>query len=189
MLKFGTIFLRPVDGHDLMWLVEQRNDPELRRYFRQAVPLSIEDQVDWFKTFDGKAYVSCELNSGFPVGYVSLSHINYVVRSAEFSVFVSKDKRGKGYGRDTMRAILKHAFEDLNLNKVYSEVFIDNPCLSNQFYDKLGFKREGLLRQAAYKDGKYLDSVFIGILRDEYFNSGDGLDRKETLSKPVGPVG
>ena len=90
-----------------------------------------------------------------------------------------------------MNALLSHAFNDLNLNRVYSEVFSDNPALANQFYDKLGFQREGLLRQNAYKEGKYIDCVVIGILKDEWTSRWNGLNRQETSSelKPLWTVG
>ena len=190
MRNLTNVVLKRVEEVDLGWLMEQRNNPELNQYFRQIKPINLSEQHEWYKAFIGLAYIV--LNRSFvPIGYVSLSHIDWVARHAEFGVFIVPSEQGKGYGKSAMEELLAHAFLDLNLNKVYSDVIANNPCIENGFYEKLGFKYEGQLRQQYLKGGKYLDSVFIGILKNEYLASGDGQYRQKALqeSSSVGPVG
>ena len=66
-----------------------------------------------------------------------------------------------------MRLILKHGFETLNLNRIFLRVYANNPRAIRS-YEKVGFVHEGTMRQSAYKDGQYIDVVFMSILRSEW---------------------
>ena len=77
------------------------------------------------------------------------------------------EERGHGYGTEAVRLLLDFAFKDLNLHRVYLRVFVTNEA-ALRVYEKVGFVREGVLREAAYIDGKYVDVAVLGILRDEH---------------------
>jgi len=76
---------------------------------------------------------------------------------------------GNGYGTDAMCLILRYAFAELNLRRVSLGVFAHNPRAIRS-YEKAGFRREGLVRSDCLRDGQRQDSVFMGILRDEWLN-------------------
>lgn len=102
------------------------------------------------------------------LGLVSLCDIDSLSRSCEFHIMIgNKDQRGKGMGTFAITEILRHAFDDLNLNRVELKVLPDNePALA--LYRKAGFKEEGLLRQYAFKNGEYRDTLIMSILREEW---------------------
>lgn len=152
---------------DLDWVRKERNRPECRDWFRQDHPITVEEQQKWFDTTDMKSFViseNCSL-----VGVVSLSHLDFSARKCEFSIMVVPEHRGKGYGRKALKDLLNHAFNDLNMRQVYSDVFDYNPALP--LYDAIGFKRYGTLPNWYYKNGKYINSVIISISKDDYLNS------------------
>ncbi|MDP6426232.1 MAG: GNAT family protein, partial [Dehalococcoidia bacterium] len=66
--------------------------------------------------------------------------------------------------------LLKHAFEQLNMNKISDET------LSKEVADFLiktvGFKMEGVRRRELYKNGKYVDLYLIGLLKEEFYKGG-----------------
>jgi RimJ/RimL family protein N-acetyltransferase len=74
---------------------------------------------------------------------------------------------GNGYGTDAMCLILRYAFTELNLRRVSLGVFAHNPRAIRS-YEKAGFRCEGLVRCDCRRDGQRWDSVFMGILRDEW---------------------
>ena len=78
-----------------------------------------------------------------------------------------RDYWGNGYGTDAMRLMLRFAFDELNLWRVSLGVFAYNPRAIRS-YEKAGFRREGLVRGDCRRDGQRWDSVFMGILRDEW---------------------
>ena len=66
-----------------------------------------------------------------------------------------------------LRTIMKYGFNDLNLNRIWCEVYSNNAAID--IYEKVGFVREGTLRQNVFKDGEYLDSTILSILKHEYY--------------------
>ena len=65
-----------------------------------------------------------------------------------------------------MRTLIKYGFEDLNLNRIWCEVYSNNDAID--VYRHIGFKDEGILRQTYFNEGKYWDSHLMGMLREEY---------------------
>jgi len=78
-----------------------------------------------------------------------------------------RDFWGKGYGTDAMRLILRYAFTELNLRRVSLAVH-DYNGRARRSYEKSGFRLEGVMRQDQLKEGKRSDSIFMGILREEW---------------------
>jgi diamine N-acetyltransferase len=153
--------IRPLEREDLEWVRLERNRPECRMWFRQDHLISKEEQEKWFATTDMKSFMV-----GDREGVVALSHLDLIARKCEFSIMITPENRCKGLGTIALRELLDHAFNDLNMNMVYSDVFEDNPAL--KLYDQLGFRRYGKLPNWYWKDGKYINSVVIAITKDEY---------------------
>jgi RimJ/RimL family protein N-acetyltransferase len=96
--------------------------------------------------------------------------INWKNRSAEVGIFIG-DKRywNQGYGRDAMVLMLRHAFYNLGLNRVSLRVYVTNPRAVH-CYEKAGFVLEGRMRQAQFKDGKFIDVLLMSALASEWQN-------------------
>ena len=75
-----------------------------------------------------------------------------------------KDCWGRGYGTDAIRALLRFAFREMNLNRVWLTTGENNPR-ALACYRKCGFREEGRLRQDRYLEGRYWDTILMGILR------------------------
>jgi len=102
------------------------------------------------------------------IGNMSLQSIDYVWGSAEFGVLIGdRTAWGKGYGKEAMRLILAHAFRSLNLHRVYCGTFDTNPGM-RRLAAYVGMREEGRRREAAFKDGRYVDIVEFGVLRSEF---------------------
>lgn len=78
-----------------------------------------------------------------------------------------RDYWGNGYGTDAMRVMLRFAFAELNLQRVSLGVYAYNPR-AQRSYEKAGFRHEGVVRGDCHRDGRHWDSVFMGILRDDW---------------------
>ena len=73
----------------------------------------------------------------------------------------------KGIATDSYMALLRYAFYELRLNRINGSVFKDNPA-SIRATEKVGFKQEGIQREAVYKDGKYHDIILLGVIKSDY---------------------
>lgn len=76
---------------------------------------------------------------------------------------------GKGYGTEAMQLILEYAFMELNLHRVSLDVFGYNPRAIHS-YEKVGFRREGQLKDVLLREGNRWDLIYMGILREEYLS-------------------
>jgi L-phenylalanine/L-methionine N-acetyltransferase len=79
-------------------------------------------------------------------------------------ISVADEWHGKGVGSALMRAGLDLADNWLNLTRLELEVYTDNDA-AIRLYEKFGFSHEGVLRQHAFRDGRYVDSAMMARLR------------------------
>jgi RimJ/RimL family protein N-acetyltransferase len=84
-----------------------------------------------------------------------------------------RDFWGRGYGTDMMRLALQYAFTELNVHRVSLGLFEYNPRALRS-YEKAGFRLEGRTRRDVLRGGERGDSLWMGILRDEWFAMQNG---------------
>jgi RimJ/RimL family protein N-acetyltransferase len=102
------------------------------------------------------------------IGFVAVHSIEWNNRSALLAIGIGEaDYRGKGYGADALQLILGYAFRELNLHRLGLDVISSNQA-AIRAYEKAGFRREGVMRQAVLRDGRRYHRVLMGILREEW---------------------
>lgn len=82
----------------------------------------------------------------------------------------------KGYGTDMMMLCQQYVFTELGMERLSLGLFEYNPRALRS-YEKCGFRLEGRTRQDARRDGKRYDSLWMGILRDEWLQIQNGGER------------
>ena len=109
-------------------------------------------------------------DSGRHIGNIALQKIDPVYRSAEFAILLgAKDLWGKGYAKEAGHILCDHGFFTLNLRRIHCGTFASNVAMQ-KLAEYLGMVLEGRRRQAAFKDGLWLDIVEYGVLQDEYLD-------------------
>jgi len=76
--------------------------------------------------------------------------------------------KGLGYGKEVMTALLKYAFEEININRFWLDVYPDN-AIGIKLYEGLGMHRDGVLRENYKSQRGYLDQIIYSMLKSEYF--------------------
>lgn len=111
------------------------------------------------------------------VGNIALQNIHPIYRSAEFSIMIGEKLYwGQGVGKEAGKLICDHGFKALNLHRIACGTFENNLAMKKlALY--LGMVKEGVRRQAAFKDGKFVDVIEYGVLRQEYEEHWSGLER------------
>ena len=170
--------LRPVERTDLPRFVEWFSDPEVRRYLDMYLPFSLAQEKRWFEQLLERVeqqevvMLTIETEECAHIGNISLFDINWKDRHAELGITIGdKDYWNQGYGSDAIQAMLRIAFADMNLHRVFLRVHADNFRAIN-CYAGVGFQREGTLRESVFRDGVYHDTHVMSILRSE-FNSNE----------------
>ena len=155
---------------DLEMLREWRMRPEITKYMNTEPQLTIEDQKRWFAKIskeEDSFYWILEVDD-IPVGLVSLVKWDKTNKIIHTGIYIAvKEKRSMSLLIDLTVNLNVFAFEKLKVNKVAKE-FLDINQDYIHFYERFGFKKEGVLRAAIYKNGKYHDLHLLGMLKDEW---------------------
>lgn len=101
------------------------------------------------------------------VGWCSLMGWNPDFRCATVGYCLDEPAWGQGYATEAMAALLAWAFETLDLNRIQAETDTRNAA-SGRVLEKLGFVREGTLRQNCIVNGEVSDSWIYGLLRQDW---------------------
>ncbi|PNS13747.1 hypothetical protein CAC42_3240 [Sphaceloma murrayae] len=105
-----------------------------------------------------------------PIGAVHLSNTNSTLshhRNTEIGIDILPEHQGKGYGGEAIRWVLDWAFRRTNMHKVKIQAFGWNEG-AVRLYERIGFKREGIMRDELWHDGQYWDSIVLGMLDREW---------------------
>ena len=103
------------------------------------------------------------------IGNCSFFREDNTNRSAEVGIIIGeKDYWGQGYGSEALQLLLKFGFEHRNYNSIYLRVYSFNERAIAS-YEKIGFKRQGIFREALIRGNKKHDVLYMDILADEYF--------------------
>ncbi len=79
--------------------------------------------------------------------------------------------RGQGYATEAIRALMDYGFSSLGLHRIHADTSTDN-LASCRIMERLGMRREGLLRGAVYEGGKWVDRYVYAMLADEWRDTG-----------------
>ena len=127
----------------------------------------------WIKTHRGmfrrkKAviYAITRSGTGKLVGAIGLE-LHMANERGELGYWVGRSYWNRGYATEAAEAMLMYGFTELGLKRIYAHHFKRNPS-SGRVMQKIGMKREGLLRQHFKKSDGFEDLIFYGILREEF---------------------
>lgn len=161
--------LRPPTAADAPFASTFANDEELRGWLSFYRPTGESEELDWLRSLRDEGdlvWLMEDAQSLQPFGFLSLV-VSHVPRVAELGLgILGTHRRGQGVGREAIGLAFDHAFHTLRLQRVFLNVFADNPAV--RLYESLGMKREGTLRRHAFKRGAYRDQLVMGILREEW---------------------
>ena len=170
----GTkVYLRPLEREDAPRLVPWINDAEVTRtlevFYR---PMNIQTELEFIENIYKSEHdivlgIAVKATDAL-IGATGLHRLDFKNRHTSFGIFIGeKAEWGKGYGTEVTTLMTGYAFETLNLNRVWLHVYEYNER-GIRAYEKVGFKREGVLRQDRYHEGRYWDTITMAILREEW---------------------
>lgn len=151
------------------------NDEELcktlqQHYFPNTLDLQLEFYEKNIANSGSKLQLGiCKIDDPKLLGIISLNNIDFINRKTEISAVIGEvEGRNINIFREACMLICDHAFNSLNMNKIYggsiSKELVDLMC---RF---LKGKREGIARSDIFKHGKYHDAHLYGILREEFYS-------------------
>ncbi len=164
MLEGKTVNLRVMEREDLGVLQEWDNTPE---FMGEYEPLRQETKTELEKTFDNlkdAQWFFVQKKDGTKIGYVA--HF-LAAGETELGYFVVPDERGKGYVSEAIEIMIDYLFLSRNIVRIQAKADPEN-IASWKALEKVGFKREGVLRKTFFCRGKWRDDCIYSILREEW---------------------
>ncbi|WP_440896653.1 GNAT family N-acetyltransferase [Amphibacillus sp. Q70] len=176
MYKDKNLIIRPIEKKDLsrLWeLIYQEEKPEWKKWDAPYFPHQtksyetfVSEQGDWIAS---KNYWVIEVD-GDVRGTVSYYWEHEPSRWLEIGIVLHEaESWGKGVGTRALNLWINHLFNQLPLVRVGLTTWSGNQRMI-RVAEKLGMQMEARIRKVRYYNGKYYDSIRMGILREEWEN-------------------
>lgn len=164
-MKLRELKVKDVDGM-LSWMHSKEAKEIFEKDFNKYTR---EDVLKFAKTKNTKNNINyaCVNDKDEYLGTVSLKNIDYDNLNAEYAISFIKEAQGTGAANFATKEILKIAFNELKLEKVYLCVLKTNKR-AIEFYKKNKLKKEGVFRNHLKRGNKYVDLLWFSILKEEF---------------------
>lgn len=160
------------DDVDAALDVVLRNREHLQTYMQwMTADYSIENAkkfiVEGIKNrLDRKTLGLVLLRDGKLIGSAGFNRFDWTARVCEIGYWIDRDEEGKGVITRACRAMISYAFDEIDMNRVEIRCSAEN-SKSAAIPERLGFKQEGLLRQAEVLNGRAHDFLIYGLLAED----------------------
>jgi [ribosomal protein S5]-alanine N-acetyltransferase len=163
-----NLYLRKLEDSDLNRTWEWLHRYDIYSKIGVQVPFTKEQQEQWFADLQNDkqkiVFAICRKVDHTHIGNVSLRMIDLHHRNAQLSIFIAdKAVRGKGLGSEALKLLEQYAFSNLGLHKIWCKTAVGYSDVLH-FYEKMGFRQEGLLRDHEIRDGVFVDKVLYAKL-------------------------
>ena len=170
VLMGARVYLRPLERNDaeliVVWLQNRELTWSLGDFFPATDARAVADGIErLYRSGHDLLLGVVHRDIDRLIGITELHHLDLDNRQASFGLLIGQT--GEGYGPEVAGLVLDYAFGPLALNRVWVQVDERN-TRGIRAYQKVGFRREGLLRESRYADGRYHNTLLMAVLRGEW---------------------
>ena len=174
IITTSRLVLRWISEDDVDSLYEIFSDPQVMRYW-SSVPLPNREAAAELQREIAEHNKSERMfkwglalrDSNSVIGTTTLFNLSLDNGRAEIGYALGRAHWGKGYMNEALKALVQHAFEVMELRRLEADVDPRNAA-SIRTLERLGFQREGFLRERWHVNGEIQDALFYGLLRREW---------------------
>lgn len=170
-IETQNLVIRPSVWEDTEVFYEWELRPEVTQFFSIRENQTKEDVLRKYIADDDNPkamqFTICLKPEEKPIGRIVLADIEEEWKAEIWRIYIADTSlRGKGLGKEAMKAMMSFCFEELRLKRLYLDHYTGNPA--SYLYLSLGFQYEGVLRQNCRKNGVLYDVHLMSMLADEY---------------------
>lgn len=173
-IRTARLLVRAVAESDLADLLEVNGDDEVTRYLPYSTWRCHDDAVAWLGRVQGlcatgtaRQLVVERQSDGRVIGTVLVFHFDEPSARAEIGYVVGRACWRRGYAREALQAVCRHAFTEIGIRRIEAEARPDNVA-SNELLLSLGFTHEGRLRRRWVAKDEAYDTNIYGCLAGEW---------------------
>ena len=165
------VYLRAFESDDYKQTILWRKDDQIwdmlggTKYFvsKAYEKKWVENAI--FNSKDVRLAV-CLCENDKHIGNVYMTDINEINRSCVSHVLIGeKNYWGQGYAREALMQAVDYMFNERNMHRIQANILVSNPA-SMKMHEKCGYKVEGILKEAVYKNGKYQDQAVLALIKE-----------------------
>jgi len=173
-INTNRLTLRSITSDDVNDFFTVYSNPEVMRYWstlpllnREAAAKQISEIDEGFKRHELLKWGIALRDGDTLIGSVTLFHPDFTHRRAEIGYAIGRAYWGKGYMNETLTAVINYAFDVLEFHRIEADVDPRNAA-SIRALERLGFQREGYLRERWQVGGEIQDALLYGLLRPDW---------------------
>ena len=186
-LETVRLILRPYRMSDAVDVARHLKDRAVTRYTYIPHPYTIDDYRQFLRRIRSPkrrahnvVFAIVDKSAGKVIGAVGVHGIDETKRSTEIGYWLAKPYWGKGIVVEALNRIVEYLFRERKLLRVFAHVWHPN-AKSARVLEKAGFTHEGRLRRDIKRNGRWMDVLLFGLLREEWAKM-----QKTRRSKPSG---
>jgi len=173
-LQTPRLRLRPLAESDVADVFSVFSDPVVVRYWDGPLMGTLQDAMQYidqihhgFRRKDLFQWGIADASTDAVVGTCTLTHVSVAHERAEIGFALRQTHWGQGLGSEAVAALLEFGFATVRLHRLEADVDPRNDrCL--RLLERLGFEREGFLRERYYLNSERQDAVILGLLRSNW---------------------
>ncbi|MEL7339205.1 MAG: GNAT family N-acetyltransferase [Bacteroidota bacterium] len=166
------LHIRPIEPDDLASVYKGLSHPEVIRYYGVSYTSleATQAQMDWYQKLphekSGQWWAICKRDSLEFLGAIGLNDWEQQHRKAEFGLWLLPEHWRKGYIQEAVPPMLNYAFEEMKLHRIEAFVESENQA-SQKALRRLGFQHEGSMRDAEFKNGRFISLEIFAFFEEE----------------------
>lgn len=167
------ISIRKFQREDIPFKVKWINDEKNNKYLHYDLPLEVDKTNLWFISISGRVdRLDCTITyNEKPIGLIGLIDIDLNSKEAEYYICLGDDEfKGKGIANIATQLLIKQAYTDLNLKKLFLYTEVAN-LRAQKLFEKSGFVKKKLIENDLFYKGKYVDRYLYVLDLQKHFNS------------------
>ena len=172
MIAGEKVILRALERDDLDRCYRWMNDPNIVWTLKSRYPMPFHLEAEWLENalghhHDARHFAIERKEDRSHIGNASIHEIDWVSRTAAFGLFIGEPSSwNQGFGGDSIRTLVRFAFEEMNLRKLKISVFDYNER-AKHVLEAAGFVVEGKLIREFFREGRYHDIVVFSTFNAE----------------------
>ncbi|HDZ17564.1 hypothetical protein LCGC14_1010370 [marine sediment metagenome] len=166
-----SVNLLPINSEHVEIYIKWENNPKVRRYSRNVIPITSEEQKKVIEEAKVDKRIIFEIwhkEDKKPIGFAELNDNDWINRRAEIGLMIGEPEYwNRGLATEAGKLLVNYGFMELNLNKIITSIFSPN-IGSWRCVEKIGMIREATLKNHAYIDGVYVDDYKYCIFKEDW---------------------
>jgi ribosomal-protein-alanine N-acetyltransferase len=174
-LKTNRLVLRPLSEDDAQSIYENVKENDIAKWLiRLPQPYPSDGAIKFIRKSEenmkkGMSYeLAVRLKSNNElIGVMSFCEVDKKNKNAEIGYWVTKKYWNMGYATEAGKRLLEFGYNVLNLERIFAKCVPEN-APSKKVLEKIGMKYEGNFRHEFFREGKFIDMMYFGIIREDW---------------------